>query len=410
MNLLDAVHDALRALRANALRSGLTTLGIIIGVAAVIVMVAVGKGAERRVAGMIQSLGANLLVVMPGSGTGGGARLGQGTRPSLTDGDAAAIALEVAGVTAVAPLVRGSGQAIYGSRNWNTMIYGTTPEYLVAREWEVDAGRTLTTEDVKQATKGVLLGRTVCDALFPDQDPVGEIIRVRRVPLQVIGVLRHKGQTPTGIDQDDVILLPISTARMRVLGGASLNRTHAGAIVVKVAQPALVRQVEAQVTSLLRDLHRLRLGQEDDFVLRNLSQIFEAQVDSSRTMALLLATVASVSLIVGGIGIMNIMLVSVTERTREIGLRLAVGARGRDILIQFLMEAATLAVIGGIIGVAIGLGGVKFLAALGQWPTVIDIGAVGVAFGFSGAVGLFFGYYPARKAARLKPIEALRYE
>jgi len=410
MRYPDSVLAALRALRANVLRSVLTTLGIIIGVAAVIIMIAVGAGAEARMAQLISSLGSNLIMVLPGSGTAGGVRLGVGTQPSITEDDAAAIQREIPSVQVAAPGMRGSGQVVSGNLNWSTVIYGVTPEYLEARDWEMAGGRVFTAEEVKGAAKVALLGNTVLANLFPGQDPLGRILRINRVPFKVIGVLRDKGETLMGRDQDDTVFIPLSTARKRVLGGRELGGNTVDTIFVKAWNPGLVSLTVDQVKKLLRQRHRLRSGQDDDFFIRNLSEILEARAESSRAMSLLLAAVASVSLLVGGIGIMNIMLVSVTERTREIGLRMAVGAQSHDILGQFLIESVTLSLIGGLIGVVLGLGGSVAMATLGEWPTVIEIKSVVLAFGFSAAVGVFFGFYPARKAARLDPIEALRYE
>ncbi len=410
MTYFDLFLAALRALRANILRSILTTLGIIIGVGAVIIMISVGAGAEARMDEVISRLGSNLIMVLPGSSTAGGVRLGRGTRPSITEDDAWAIQREVGSVQVSAPTVRGTGQVVSGNLNWSTLIYGITPEYLTAREWEIQEGRALTNEEVKGAAKVALLGETVIENLFPGQNPIGQVIRIRRVPFEVIGVLKGKGETPMGRDQDDTVFVPLSTARKRVLGGRELGGKSVEAIFVKVAQSEWVSEAEAQVRSLLRQRHRLRGNEPDDFYIRNLSQVLEARAESSRAMSLLLAAVASVSLVVGGIGIMNIMLVSVTERTREIGLRMAVGAEGADILSQFLIEAVTLSLIGGLIGTALGIAGSMTIAALGEWPAIVRVDSVVLAFGFSVLVGVFFGFYPARKAARLDPIEALRYE
>jgi len=407
---LDSFLAALRALRANVLRSILTTLGIIIGVGAVIIMISVGAGAEARMDEVISRLGSNLIIVLPGSGTAGGVRLGRGTRPSITDDDARAIQQEIENVEVSAPTVRGTGQVVSGNLNWSTLIYGITPEYLTARGWEIQEGRAITHEEVKGASKVALLGETVTENLFSGLNPVGQVIRIRRVPFEVIGVLKGKGETPMGRDQDDTVFVPLSTARKRVLGGRELGGNSVGAIYVKVAASEWVSEVEVQVRALLRQRHRLRGNAPDDFYIRNLSQVLEARAESSRAMSLLLAAVASVSLVVGGIGIMNIMLVSVTERTREIGLRMAVGAEGADILSQFLIEAVTLSLIGGVIGVALGVTGSMTIAVLGEWPTIVRAESVILAFGFSVLVGVFFGFYPARKAARLDPIEALRYE
>jgi len=392
------------------LRSVLTTLGIIIGVAAVIIMVSVGAGAEARVDELISSLGSNLLMVAPGSGTAGGVRLGAGSVPTITEDDAEAIQREIPIVEVAAASVRGTSQVVFGNLNWSTLVYGVTPEYLKAREWEITTGRAFTHQEVKGAAKVALLGQTVVENLFPGQDPLGQVIRITRVPFEVIGLLKSKGQTLMGRDQDDTIFVPLSTAKKRVLGGRYLGGKTVGAIFVKVREARLVSEAERQVKQLLRQRHRLRTDQEDDFFIRNLSEFLEARAESSRAMALLLAAVASVSLVVGGIGIMNIMLVSVTERTREIGLRLAIGARSRDILTQFLIEAVALSLVGGLIGIALGVGGSVVISMFGEWPMIIEIDSVILAFGFAAAVGVFFGFYPARKAARLDPIEALRYE
>jgi putative ABC transport system permease protein len=410
MSLLDPFLDAIRALRSNVMRSVLTTLGIIIGVAAVIIMVSVGTGAEARVAELIQSLGSNLIIVGPGTSTSGGARLGRGTRPTITEDDAAAIQHEIPGVHLAAPHVRGSGQVVSGHLNWSASIEGVTPEYFEVREWEIAMGRAFTHEEVKGAAKVVLLGETVIESLFPEQNPMGQIVRINRVPFEVVGVLKGKGQSQMGHDQDDVVFIPLSTAKKRVLGGRRVSGKIVGGIFVKARSSELVSEVEEQLRALLRQRHHLRPGQEDDFFIRNLSQILETRAESSRAMALLLAAVASVSLVVGGIGIMNIMLVSVTERTREIGIRMAIGAKSIDILAQFLIEAVTLSLIGGIIGILIGVSGSIVIAVVSDWPTVIEIRSVILAFTFSAAVGVFFGYYPARKAAHFDPIVALRYE
>lgn len=408
--ILASVRIALRALRVNKLRSGLTMLGVIIGVAAVIAMVAVGSGAEQRISEQIRSIGSNLIIVLSGSTTSGGIRLGHGTLLTLTEDDAKAIALEVPSVLTVAPSIRGMAQVVHGNLNWSTGIYGATPEFQEAREWAVVSGRFFNQEDVDGATKVALLGQTVVRNLFGEADPVGQIVRIKKVPFTVIGVLGEKGQSTWGQDQDDVIIIPISTAKKRVLGVSQANARAVGAISVKVRSPEAMPEAEVAIRDLLRQRHRLQPYQDDDFTIRNLSEILAAREASTRVMSLLLAAIASVSLLVGGIGIMNIMLVSVTERTREIGIRMAVGARGRDILAQFLIEAVTLALIGGFLGIALGIGGSLLISTIAGWSTLITWGAVLLAFGFSAAVGVFFGYYPARKAALLDPIEALRYE
>jgi len=401
---------ALRALRVNKLRSALTMLGIIIGVGAVIAMVAVGAGAQARVAEQIQSLGSNLIIVLSGSTTSGGIRLGHGTQLTITEEDAAAIQREVGAVQVAAPSMRGSAQVVYGNLNWSTVVQGTTPDYLEARDWPLAGGRPLGPEDVDGATKVALLGQTTVQNLFGDADPLGQIIRIRKVPFTVVGVLGRKGQSSWGQDQDDVILIPLSTAKKKVLGVSQANARSVGAISIKIRAGEDMVEAEAQIRTLLRQRHRLQPYQDDDFWLRNLADVLQTQEESSRVMTYLLAAIASVSLLVGGIGIMNIMLVSVTERTREIGLRMAVGARGRDILAQFLVEAITLSLIGGVIGIALGVGGSHAISYFAEWRTLVAPQAIGLAFGFAAAVGVFFGFYPARKAARLDPIEALRYE
>jgi putative ABC transport system permease protein len=405
-----SIRIALRSLRVNKLRSALTMLGIIIGVGAVIAMVAVGAGASARVAEQIQSLGSNLIIVLSGSVTAGGVRIGQGSQLTITEDDSAAIAREITAVQVSAPSMRGTAQVVFGNLNWATTIQGVTADYFEARDWVILNGRGLGPEDVDGATKVCLLGQTTVLNLFGDTDPIGQIIRIKKVPFTVIGTLDRKGQTSWGQDQDDVILMPISTAKKKVLGKSNSNPRAVQAISVKIRPGEDMRDAEVQLRELLRQRHRLQPYQEDDFNVRNLSEILQTQEESSKVMTYLLAAIASVSLLVGGIGIMNIMLVSVTERTREIGLRMAVGARGRDILGQFLIEAITLSLIGGVIGIAAGLGGAEALSYFAAWRTVVAPGAIALAFGFAAAVGVFFGFYPARKAARLDPIEALRYE
>ena len=410
MNFAATLRIALLALRINKMRSALTMLGIIIGVAAVIVMIAVGNGAQARVEEQIKSLGSNIIMVMSGSMTSGGARGGSGSQQTIYEEDAYALNREIDEIQAAAPTLRGTGQVIVGNANWSTSFYGTTPEYLDVREWPIIEGRNFEATEMNGAGKVALIGQTVAKNLFGDASPVDQVIRVRKVPLTVIGVLDRKGQSMMGQDQDDIILMPISTARKRVLGAAQAKSRSVGSIMVKVRDGADMSAADARMRELLRQRHRLQPGQDDDFFVRNLSEILQAQEASSKVMALLLAAVASVSLLVGGIGIMNIMLVSVTERTREIGLRMAVGARGRDILTQFLVEATTLSLIGGAIGILLGVGGAMLIADLAGWRTELSGASIVLAAGFAGAIGIFFGYYPARKASRLLPIEALRYE
>ena len=410
MNLFALFRVALRALAINKLRSALTMLGIVIGVGAVIVMIAVGAGAQQRVEEQIRALGSNLLLVMSGARTQGGVRLALGSGQTLSEDDALAINREIPEALA-APALRGGAQVIWGNANWSTQIYGTTPEYLEAREWPIAAGRGFEPSEVSGAGKVCLIGATVARQLFGSADPIDQVIRIKRVPFTVIGVLETKGQSLMGTDQDDVIIVPIATARGRVLGSATQAKQRAvSTIWVKAAEGYDTKVVEEQVRALLRQRHRLQPGADDDFSLRNLQEVMSAQEASSRVLALLLAAVASVSLLVGGIGIMNIMLVSVTERTREIGLRMAMGARTRDILGQFLVEAVTLSLIGGLIGAALGIGTSLAIGSWLGWRVALSPDAIGLAVAFAFVIGVFFGFYPARKAARLNPVEALRFE
>jgi putative ABC transport system permease protein len=410
MTLWASTRIAVRALRVNKLRSALTMLGIVIGVGAVITMVAVGAGAQARVAEQIQSLGSNMIVVLSGSANTGGVRLGSGSQLTITEDDAWAIQREIPLVEVAAPSIRGGAQIVYGNLNWGTSVQGVTPEFFPARDWPLVSGRTLTQEEIDGATKTALIGQTVAFNLFGDDDPVGQVIRIKNVPFTIVGVLDRKGQTTWGQDQDDIVFIPLSTAKKKVIGQSQANARSVGSISVKVREASMMKAAEEEIRGLLRQRHRLQAYQDDDFWIRNLAEVLESQEASSRVLTILLAAIASVSLLVGGIGIMNIMLVSVTERTREIGLRMAVGARGRDILMQFLVEAVTLSLIGGVIGIGFGLAGTYAIARFAEWRTLIDPRAILVAFGFAAAVGIFFGFYPARKAAGLDPIEALRYE
>ena len=409
MTLLDAIVSALDALRLHKLRSALTMLGIIIGVAAVIAMVAVGGGAREQVVAQIRSLGANLLIVMPGNVTLGGVRLGSGAAATLTDDDSAAIAKEVPAVQATAPYVRGNVQVIASGTNWATVLFGVDLGWFEAREWDVDSGRVFEQEELSRGAQVALIGQTVVRTLYGGLDPIGQELRIRNVPFRVIGVMGMKGQSSWGQDQDDVVLIPLNTARQRVLGRNQANARAIGSIYVKVRDGESMSGAEEDAKALLRQRHRLQPGQDDDFSIRNLADIAATREASARTLALLLAAVAGVSLAVGGIGIMNIMLVSVTERTREIGLRLAVGARQRDILRQFLFEATGLAAIGGAIGVLLGVGAAYLISNAAGWPLLIQPASIVLAVAFSGLVGVFFGWYPALRASRLDPIEALRH-
>jgi putative ABC transport system permease protein len=408
--ILSSIRIALRALRVNKMRSALTMLGVIIGVGAVIAMVAVGSGATDRIQEQIASIGSNVIIVLSGSITSSGIRLGSGNAVTLTEEDARAIAADCPSVAAAAPTSRGSAQVVYGNNNWATSIQGTTPDYLAIRDLRTASGSAFTQQDVDGATKVALLGKTVADNLFGGMDPVGQIIRIKKVPFTVTGVLAAKGQSPTGQDQDDLIIVPISTAKKKVLGANQANAGSVGSIMTQARGPEFVGQAQEEIRTLLRQRHRLQPAQDDDFTVRDLSEVFQAQETSARVMAILLASIASVSLIVGGIGIMNIMLVSVTERTREIGLRQAIGAKTTNILTQFLVEAISLSSLGGMIGIVVGVTASVVISRLAGWTVHISAAAVTAAFVFSALVGVSFGYYPARKAAFLDPIEALRYE
>ncbi len=410
MSYIEAVRSALDALRANVLRSLLTMLGIIIGVASVVAMVAVGTGARERVMEQIRSLGSNLIIIVSGSVTSGGVRMGSGSRQTLSQDDAVALEREVGAVQLAIPVVRGTAQIVAGGLNWSTTVHGTSDTFLEARDWLLSEGRNFTPEEMSGAAKVALVGETVAINLFPEGGVVGQEIRIKNVPFTVIGLLARKGQNMTGQDQDDTILIPLMTAKRRVLGTSQANARAVGSMLVKIRDGEDMKEAEEQIRALLRQRHRLQASQDDDFWMRNLTEVAATRDASSRTLAFLLAAVATVSLLVGGIGIMNIMLVSVTERTREIGLRLAVGARPHDILAQFLIEATTLATIGGAVGVVVGAVGAHAAAAVAGWATLIQPEAVALAVGFSFAVGVFFGFYPARRASRLDPIEALRTE
>jgi putative ABC transport system permease protein len=406
--LLASLRIALRALMVNKMRSALTMLGIIIGVGAVVAMIAVGSGAKQRIAEQIASMGSNLLIILSGSSTSGGLRFGSGTVPTLNVDDAKAILTEIPSVKYVAPTLGGVAQVVFGNQNWSTVINGTTPEALEIRDWPLSSGRPFIQQDIDGATKVCLLGKTVADNLFGGIDPVGQVIRIKNVPFTVIGVLAPKGQSTQGQDQDDTIIVPLTTAQKKLFGMQFPGMVRV--MLVQARGPEVMKEAEEQIIDLLRQRHHIQPKQDNDFSVRNLTEIMSTAEQSASVMSLLLGAIASISLIVGGIGIMNIMLVSVTERTREIGIRIAVGAKGRDILLQFLIESLVLSLIGGIMGIGIGVVGTLILSRFTQWPTLFSIEAILLAFLFSGSVGVFFGFYPARKASMLNPIEALHYE
>ncbi|MEY2685330.1 MAG: hypothetical protein RJA09_2474 [Pseudomonadota bacterium] len=411
MNSWAAWRSALKALSANALRSVLTMLGIIIGVGAVITMIAVGRGATERVQEQMKGLGSNIMLVLPGGVSQAGVRLGAQTRQRLTEEDAQAIAYEIPEVQVAAPTSRTSGQAVFGNTNWGTTIFGVTNDYLEARDWGLLSGRLFDGAEVAGSAKVVWLGATVARELFGDTDPVDQVVRVRGIPMTVVGVLTPKGQNSLGQDQDDVMMVPISTLRNRIWGGDAASKLkRVGSVSVKVREGQDMKAVEESIKELLRQRFKVQPGGDDPFQIRNLTEVLQAQEESSRVMTLLLAAVAGISLLIGGIGIMNIMLVSVTERTREIGLRMAVGARGRDILAQFLIEATTLSLIGGAVGVLLGAGATWAVGHFAGWKVAMSVDAVVLAVGFSALVGVFFGFYPARRASGLLPIVALRHE
>jgi putative ABC transport system permease protein len=408
INIPSTLKISLRALRVNKMRSALTMLGIIIGVGAVIAMLAVGTGASEKISEQISSIGSNLIIILPGSTTSGGLRMGMGSQPTLTRDDAEAIQKECSAVQEVAPVLNGAAQIVYSNQNWSTGVYGTTSSMLAIRDWPISSGRSFTEQDIRNATKVAILGQTVVENLFGSLDPVGQMIRIKKVPFMVIGVLDRKGQSPQGQDQDDTIYIPVTTAQKKIFGTSFPGMVRT--IMVKARSTEDLALAEKQINELLRQRHHLSARQDNDFTVRNLTQIMQVAEQSTKVMTLLLGAIASVSLLVGGIGIMNIMLVSVTERTREIGIRMAVGAKTWDIRLQFIIEALTLALIGGITGIIIGVGGSKLLSMFAGWSTVVSTLSVIMAFGFSGLVGIFFGFYPAYKASLLNPIDALRYE
>jgi len=387
------------------MRSVLTALGIIIGVGAVIAMVGIGNGAKAQVEAQIASLGENVILIFSGSTTSSGIRTGWGSAGTLKVEDAEAIRREVPGVIGVSEEVVSTTQVAAGNQNWFTRIFGESADYFDIRHWPLADGAPFTPQDVRSANKVCVIGRTTATQIYGNESPIGQILRIKNVPFTITGVLTPKGLSPQGVDQDDIVVMPYTSAMKRVIGGTTLRNIN-----VQMGDPGQIAAAQQQIISLLRQRHNIRPGRDDDFTVRTQQEIAEAATATSRVMTVLLGAIAGVSLVVGGIGIMNIMLVSVTERTREIGVRMAVGAHGTDILTQFLIEAVTLSSVGGLIGIICGIGASRILSIYAHWPTLISISSIAIAFLFSAAVGVFFGFYPARKAAALDPIEALRYE
>ena len=407
MSFSQVLLEALRAMVMNRLRTALTMLGMIIGVGAVVLMMAVGQGAQTKVNQSIATMGSNLFIVLSGAVTSGGLRFGTGSAQTLTVDDAAAIA-QLSTISGTAPLISGGFQLAHGNANWGTLVWGTTPDYFALRAWDAEEGELFGDPDLRSASRVAVIGQTVAENLFPDESPVGKTLRIRNSPFTVIGVLARKGQNLDGRDQDDTVFVPLTTARQQLLRSPFPGSVRM--IMVQARSEQALSEAEAEMSQLLRVRHRIRDGQDDDFNIRNLSAVAETAAVAAKAMSLMLGAIASVSLLVGGIGIMNIMLVSVTERTREIGIRMALGARRRDILWQFLTEALMICLVGGFVGLALGVGGAWLVAEIAAMTVEVTLAAAGVAFGFSAVIAIFFGYYPAQKAAALKPVEALRYE
>ena len=410
MNLLASCKVAIAALKVNALRSFLAMLGVIIGVASVIVMVSVASGASQAIEARIRALGTNLLIISPGSFTSGGRRAGEGTAMALSESDIEIIRAKVSGVAAIAGTISGSAPMVIGSSNWTTSVNGVNEDFLEVRDWALTEGRNFTDAEIRSGAKVVILGATVARELFGQAPAIGEQLRIMNVPFTVIGLLSVKGQSGWGSDQDDTALVPITTARRRLFGAEQTVPDNLRQIMVEIASAEEMGEAQAEIETLLRERRRVRAGAPDDFRVRDMADFIRTRTETQSILSLLLGATAAISLVVGGIGIMNIMLVSVTERTKEIGLRMAVGARRRDILSQFLIEAVTLCVLGGLIGLTIGGGAALAMSVWGNWPIALSPNLVLIALLSAGLVGVFFGYYPARRASSMTPIDALRYE
>ncbi|MDP1676537.1 MAG: ABC transporter permease [Bacteroidota bacterium] len=405
MGILDVFEIAVNSLTRNKIRSFLTMLGIIIGVGAVIAMMAVGTGAQENIKSQIASLGTNVILVFPGSFNQGGVRSGTGTSASLSPEDLVAIQTQCPSVALASPSVRDGAQIVYQEQNWRASIIGATPEYFTIRSWSVSSGQYFTEADVRGATKVCVIGQTIADNLFKGNDPVGQVIRIKKMPFKITGVLSVKGQSAQGSDQDDIIIAPYTTVQKKMTGQTFLSN-----IMISAVSEDAMADAQAQITELLRVRHKLQPWDENDFTVRSQTEIATAAQSTSQVLTILLASIASISLIVGGIGIMNIMLVSVTERTKEIGIRMAIGATAKNIMMQFLIEAVVLSLLGGLIGVLLGVLSSNLISTFAGWTTMVSTTSIFLAFTFSAAIGIFFGLYPARKAAQLNPIDALRYE